>query len=52
MCSTVKGALESIPSFMSSEVTPTEQEGFLGSLSDVRDLIRHNGLALAGDDRL
>ena len=49
---TVKGALEKTPSFMSFEVTSTEQEDILSFLPDVRDLIRRNGLTLVSENKL
>jgi len=49
---TVKGALEKTPSFMSFEVTSTEQEDIQGFLPDVRDLIRRNGLTLVSENKL
>jgi len=48
---TVKGALEKTPSFMSFEVTSTEQEDIQGFLPAVRDLIRHNGLTLVSESK-
>jgi NAD-dependent dihydropyrimidine dehydrogenase PreA subunit len=49
---TVKGALEKTPSFMSFEVTSTEQEDIQGFLPVVRDLIRRNGLVLISENKL
>jgi NAD-dependent dihydropyrimidine dehydrogenase PreA subunit len=49
---TVKGALEKTPSFMSFEVTSTEQEDIQTFLPDVRDLIRRNGLTLVSENKL
>jgi NAD-dependent dihydropyrimidine dehydrogenase PreA subunit len=49
---TVKGALEKTPSFMSFEVTSTEQEDIQNFLPAVRDLIRHNGLTLVSENKL
>lgn len=49
---TVKGALEKTPSFMSFEVTSTEQEDIQGFLPAVRDLIRRNGLTLVSENKL
>ena len=43
---TVKGALEKTPSFMSFEVTSTEQEDIQDFLTELRALIRENGLIL------
>ena len=48
---TVKGALEKTPSFMSFEVTSTEQEDIQGFLPAVRDLIRRNGLTLVSESK-
>ncbi len=49
---TVKGALEKTPSFMSFEVTSTEQEDIQSFLPDVRDLIRRNELTLVSENKL
>lgn len=49
---TVKGALEKTPSFMSFEVTSTEQEDIQSFLPSVRDLIRQNGLTLVSENKL
>jgi NAD-dependent dihydropyrimidine dehydrogenase PreA subunit len=49
---TVKGAMENTPSFMSFEVTSTEQEDIQGFLPAVRDLIRRNGLTLVSENKL
>lgn len=49
---TVKGALEKTPSFMSFEVTSTEQEDIQAFLPEVRDLIRRNGLTLVSENKL
>jgi hypothetical protein len=49
---TVKGAIEKTPSFMSFEVTSTEQEDIQGFLPAVRDLIRRNGLTLVSENKL
>ena len=49
---TVKGALEKTPSFMSFEVTSTEQEDIQSFLPEVRDLIRRNGLTLVSENKL
>jgi NAD-dependent dihydropyrimidine dehydrogenase PreA subunit len=49
---TVKGAMENTPSFMSFEVTSTEQADIQEFLPEVRDLIRRNGLVLASENKL
>lgn len=49
---TVKGAMENTPSFMSFEVTSTEQTDIQEFLPEVRDLIRRNGLVLASESKL
>ena len=49
---TVKGALEKTPSFMSFELTSTEQEDIQCFLPEVRDLIRRNGLTLVSENKL
>ncbi len=49
---TVKGALEKTPSFMSFELTSTEQEDIQNFLPEVRDLIRRNGLTLVSENKL
>lgn len=49
---TVKGALENTPSFMSFEVTSTEQADIQDFLPEVRDLIRRNGLVLTSENKL
>lgn len=49
---TVKGAMENTPSFMSFEVTSTEQEDIQDFLPAVRDLIRRNGLTLVSESKL
>lgn len=49
---TVKGVLEKTPSFMSFEVTSTEQEDIQSFLPAVRDLIRRNGLTLVSEKKL
>ena len=49
---TVKGAMENTPSFMSFEVTSTEQADIQDFLPEVRDLIRRNGLVLASENKL
>ena len=48
---TVKGAMENTPSFMSFEVTSTEQADIQEFLPEVRDLIRRNGLILASENK-
>ena len=49
---TVKGATEKTPSFMSFEVTSTEQADIQDFLPAVRDLIRNNGLVLTSENKL
>jgi NAD-dependent dihydropyrimidine dehydrogenase PreA subunit/ElaB/YqjD/DUF883 family membrane-anchored ribosome-binding protein len=49
---TVKGAMENTPSFMSFEVTSTEQADIQEFLPEVRDLIRRNGLVLVSENKL
>jgi NAD-dependent dihydropyrimidine dehydrogenase PreA subunit len=49
---TVKGALEKTPSFMSFELTSTEQEDIQSFLPEVRELIRRNGLTLVSENKL
>jgi len=49
---TIKGATENTPSFMSFEVTSTEQADIQEFLPEVRDLIRRNGLVLASENKL
>jgi NAD-dependent dihydropyrimidine dehydrogenase PreA subunit len=49
---TVQGATQKTPSFMSFEVTSTEQEDIQSFLPDVRDLIRRNGLTLVSENKL
>lgn len=49
---TVKGAFENTPSFMSFEVTSTEQADIQELLPEVRDLIRRNGLVLSSENKL
>jgi ferredoxin len=48
----VKGAFENTPSFMSFEVTSTEQADIQEFLPLVRDLIRRNGLILSSENKL
>jgi len=43
---TIKGAMEHAPSFMSFEITSTEQEDIQAFLQEVRDLVRRNSLVL------
>lgn len=47
-----KGALAPRPSFMSFEVTSTEQEDIQGFLAELRSLIRENGMVLASEAKL
>jgi hypothetical protein len=49
---TVQGASHKTPSFMSFDITSTEQEDIQGFLPDVRDLIRRNGLTLVSENKL
>ena len=49
---TVKGAMENTPSFMTFEVTSTEQADIQEFLPEVRDLIRRNGLVLTSENKL
>lgn len=49
---TVEGQLEDTPSFMSFEVTSTEQADIQDFLPEVRDLIRRNGLVLTSENKL
>ena len=49
---TVQGARQKTPSFMSFDVTSTEQDDILGFLDGVRDLIRRNGLTLVNENKL
>lgn len=49
---TIKGAMENTPSFMSFEVTSTEQSDIQEFLPEVRDLIRRNGLVLTSENKL
>ena len=46
---TVKGAWEKAPSFMSFDVTSTQQEDIQSFLPDLRTLIRDNGLVLVSE---
>ena len=49
---TVQGAMEKTPSFMSFEVTSTEQEDIQGFLPEVRALVRENDLVLVSENKL
>lgn len=49
---TVKGALQQTPSFMSFEVTSTEQDDIQTFLSEVRASITDNGLTLVSEHKL
>lgn len=49
---TVTGTLENTPSFMSFEVTSTEQEDIQSFLPELRQLIRNNGLTLVSENKL
>lgn len=49
---TVKGAMEHAPSFVSFEVTSTEQDDVQAFLSEVRDLIRRNGMVLVSEHKV
>lgn len=49
---TVKGALQNTPSFMSFEVTSTDQEDIQDFLPNVRDLVRRNGMTLVSENKL
>ena len=49
---TVKGAMERTPSFMSFEVTSTEQQDIQEFLPELRTLIRENGLVIATERKL
>lgn len=46
---TVKGAMEKAPSFMSFEVTSTEQADIQAFLAELRSLVRENGLVLVSE---
>jgi len=46
---TVQGAAEKAPSFMSFEVTSTDQKDIQGFLTEIRSLIRDNGLVLVNE---
>jgi ferredoxin len=47
----VKGALEKAPSFMSFEVTSTEQEDVQPFLVDLRAVVRENGFVLVNETK-
>jgi len=49
---TVKGAMQKTPSFMTFDVTSTEQEDILSFLSEVRELIRRNGIVLVSENKI
>jgi NAD-dependent dihydropyrimidine dehydrogenase PreA subunit len=49
---TLKGALQKAPSFLSFEVTSTDQEDIQPFLVEVRALIRDNGLVLSNETRV
>ncbi|RIK41708.1 MAG: hypothetical protein DCC55_11045 [Chloroflexi bacterium] len=49
---TVKGALEKAPSFMSFELTSTEQEDIQEFMAEVRTLVRDNDLVLVSENKL
>jgi NAD-dependent dihydropyrimidine dehydrogenase PreA subunit len=49
---TVQGARQKTPSFMSFDVTSTEQNDIQGFLVGVRDLIRRNALTLVSENKL
>jgi ferredoxin len=49
---TVKGAWEKAPSFMSFDVTSTEQEDIQSVLPQLRALIRDNGLVLVSEHKV
>jgi len=49
---TVQGAMQNTPSFMSFEVTSTEQEDIQAFLPVVRDLVRRNGFTLVSENKL
>jgi hypothetical protein len=49
---TVKGALEKTPSFMTFDVTSTEQQDIQDFLPDLRALIRENELVLVSEKKL
>ena len=49
---TVKGALEKTPSFMTFDITSTEQEDIDAFLPELRNLIRENSLVLVSENKL
>ncbi|NMC12594.1 MAG: 4Fe-4S ferredoxin [Chloroflexi bacterium] len=49
---TVQGMSQKTPSFMSFEVTSTEQEDIQNFLPDVLDLIRRNGFTLVSENKM
>jgi NAD-dependent dihydropyrimidine dehydrogenase PreA subunit len=49
---TVKGAWEKAPSFMTFEVTSTQQEDIQSFMPDLRSLIRDNGLVLVSERKV
>jgi len=49
---TVKGALEKTPSFLTFDVTSTEQQDIQDFLPDLRSLIRGNALVLVSEKKL
>lgn len=49
---TLKGALQKAPSFLSFEVTATDQEDIQPFLAEVRALIRDNALVLTNETKL
>jgi NAD-dependent dihydropyrimidine dehydrogenase PreA subunit len=49
---TVQGAMEKTPSFMSFEITSTEQQDIQSFLPEVRTLVRENGLVLVAENKL
>jgi len=49
---TVQGARQKTPSFMSFDVTSTEQNDIQSFLDGVRDLIRRNALTLVSENKL
>ena len=49
---TLKGAKENAPSFMSFDVTSTEQEDILEFLEEVRTLVHLNGFVLVSENKL
>jgi ferredoxin len=49
---TVQGATQNTPSFMSFEVTSTEQEDIQSFLPELRALVRENGLVLVSENKI